>query len=119
MIGLDQYRASIGLFRCRGSPDDEEGEDSDDSDELSDKIHNLLSSLKPGETLSESLAKVLVDVSEYGGIDPNHPTVVEAKKVLESNKEAQSEGKNWSIILFQYLNHYCFRAQDVQGPSTV
>ena len=99
MIGLDQYRASIGLFRCRGSPENEEGEGSDD---LSDQIHNLLSSVKPGERLSESLAKVLVDVSDYGGIDPNHPTVVEAKKVLESTREAQTEGENWYIITFCY-----------------
>ena len=128
MVGLEQYRACIGLFQCRGSAEDVEEEKT----AVSDIIHSLLSCLKPRQEISEDLAKLLVNVSQCGELDPKHPVVVEAKKVLEFGKHSMHKVKSLSELCKEVLtgNQYQTQARlvlqmchegllDINHPSVI
>jgi hypothetical protein len=103
MVGIEEYRARIGRFRCRGTSDEGEKEDITQGAYGAEALRQLLANLGPGERMSEQLANLVIKMSEVDIIDVNHPSVIEAKLVIGNVEVNPGPGMQSSCLLVSLL----------------
>ena len=78
MVGIEEYRARIGGFRCRGNKDLVQ----DDTDSLSEWLCQLQKDLRHGKDMDVDTAKLVMELNQLGDIADTDPLVIEAKRVI-------------------------------------